>query len=52
MCWLQCQAFANGDESALTAEDKRKAWQRLQTALKANIVLGLNYEYCCLFSSV
>ena len=28
------KAFANGDDSALSAEDRRKLWQRLDTALQ------------------
>lgn len=40
--------YAAGDEAALSAEDKRKAWQRLQTALKAMLV-GLFFGGgCCL----
>ena len=44
------QAYAAGDETALTPADKRKLWQRLDTAMKAITLIhathmDIDYHY-------
>ena len=41
--YVNMQAYAAGDETALEAADKRKLWQRLDTALKVTTLITVKH---------